>query len=115
MGFEEPTPIQAKSLPLALAGKDLIGQAQTGTGKTAAFGIPMIQKIEPSEERVVSLVMCPTRELAIQVADEIGKLSRFKRLQVLPIYGGQEISRQIRALKKHPQIIIGTPGRMLDH
>lgn len=115
MGFEEPTPIQAKTLPLALAGKDLIGQAQTGTGKTAAFGIPMIQKIDVKEEKVVSLVMCPTRELAIQVADEIGKLSRFKGLRVLPIYGGQEISRQIRALKKYPQIIIGTPGRMLDH
>lgn len=115
MGFEEPTPIQAKTLPLALAGKDLIGQAQTGTGKTAAFGIPLIQKIEASEENVVALVMCPTRELAIQVADEIGKLSRFKRIRVLPIYGGQEIGRQIRALKKRPQIIIGTPGRMLDH
>lgn len=115
MGFEEPTPIQAKTLPLALAGKDLIGQAQTGTGKTAAFGIPMIEKIDPSEEKVVSLVMCPTRELAIQVAEELGKLSRFKRLRVLPIYGGQEIGRQIRALKKRPQIIIGTPGRMLDH
>lgn len=115
MGFEEPTPIQAKTLPLALAGRDLIGQAQTGTGKTAAFGIPIIEKIDPSEDKVAALVMCPTRELAIQVADEIGKLSRFKGLRVLPIYGGQEIGRQIRALKKRPQIIIGTPGRLLDH
>jgi ATP-dependent RNA helicase DeaD len=115
MGFEEPTPIQAKTLPIALAGRDLIGQAQTGTGKTAAFGIPMIERIDPSEDKVAALVMCPTRELAIQVADEIGKLARFKGIRVLPIYGGQEIGRQIRALKKHPQIIIGTPGRMLDH
>lgn len=98
-----------------MTGRDLIGQAQTGTGKTAAFGIPLISKIDPSEERVVALVMTPTRELAIQVAEEIGKLTRFKGVRSLPIYGGQDIGRQIRALKKHPQIIIGTPGRLLDH
>lgn len=78
LGFEEATPIQEKAIPLAMAGRDLIGQAQTGTGKTAAFGIPLISKIDPSEERVVALVMTPTRELAIQVAEEIGKLTRFK-------------------------------------
>lgn len=115
LGFEEPTPIQAKVLPLAMEGRDLIGQAQTGTGKTAAFGIPIIQNIDVTEDKIVSLIMCPTRELAIQVADEIGKLSRFKGVRTLPIYGGQEIGRQIRALKKRPQIIIGTPGRLLDH
>ncbi len=115
LGFEEPTPIQAKAIPLALEGRDLIGQAQTGTGKTAAFGIPLIQNIRPSEERIVALVMTPTRELAIQVAEEIGKLSRFKGIRSLPIYGGQDIVKQIRALKKKPQIIIGTPGRLLDH
>jgi ATP-dependent RNA helicase DeaD len=115
LGFEEATPIQVKAIPVAMEGKDLIGQAQTGTGKTAAFGIPMIQKIDPAEERIVALIMTPTRELAIQVSEEIGKLSRFKGLRSLAIYGGQEIGRQIRALKKHPQIIIGTPGRMLDH
>ncbi|MHA6483660.1 DEAD/DEAH box helicase [Paenibacillus sp. strain BS8-2] len=115
LGFEESTPIQDKSIPIALTGRDLIGQAQTGTGKTAAFGIPLINKIPVSEDRIVALIMTPTRELAIQVAEEIGKLTRYKGLRSLPIYGGQEIGRQIRALKKRPQIIIGTPGRLLDH
>ncbi len=115
LGFEETTPIQEKAIPIAMSGRDLIGQAQTGTGKTAAFGIPLINKIPTSEDRIVSLIMAPTRELAIQVAEEIGKLSRFKGLRSLPIYGGQDIGKQIRALKKRPQIIIGTPGRLLDH
>ncbi|MCU6707607.1 DEAD/DEAH box helicase [Paenibacillus sp. J5C_2022] len=115
LGFEESTPIQDKAIPVAMSGKDMIGQAQTGTGKTAAFGIPLINKIPITEDRIVALIMTPTRELAIQVADEIGKLTRFKGLRSLPIYGGQEIGRQIRALKKRPQIIIGTPGRLLDH
>ncbi|WP_040951626.1 DEAD/DEAH box helicase [Gorillibacterium massiliense] len=115
MGFEESTPIQEATIPLAMEGKDLIGQAQTGTGKTAAFGVPLVHKIQPSEERIVALIMCPTRELAIQVAEEIGKLGRFKGIRSLPIYGGQDIVKQIRALKKRPQIIIGTPGRLLDH
>jgi ATP-dependent RNA helicase DeaD len=115
LGFEEATPIQSKSIPIAMTGSDLIGQAQTGTGKTAAFGLPLIHKIPASEDRIVALIMTPTRELAIQVSEEIGKLSRFKGLRTLPIYGGQEIGRQIRALKKRPQIIIGTPGRLLDH
>jgi ATP-dependent RNA helicase DeaD len=115
MGFEESTPIQEKTIPLALEGRDLIGQAQTGTGKTAAFGVPLVNKIDVHEERIVALVMCPTRELAIQVAEEIGKLGRFKGIRSLPIYGGQDIVKQIRALKKKPQIIIGTPGRLLDH
>ncbi|WP_106766316.1 DEAD/DEAH box helicase [Paenibacillus faecalis] len=115
LGFEEATPIQSQSIPIALTGKDMIGQAQTGTGKTAAFGLPLISKINKNEDRIVALVMTPTRELAIQVAEEIGKLSRFKGIRSLPIYGGQDIGRQIRALKKKPQIIIGTPGRLLDH
>lgn len=115
LGFEESTPIQDKAIPFALAGRDLIGQAQTGTGKTAAFGIPLINKIPVKEERIVALIMTPTRELAIQVSEEIGKLTKYKGLRSLPIYGGQEIGRQIRALKKKPQIIIGTPGRLLDH
>ncbi|MDF2922857.1 MAG: box helicase protein [Paenibacillaceae bacterium] len=115
MGFEESTPIQEKTIPLAMEGRDLIGQAQTGTGKTAAFGVPLIHKIEVSEDRIVALIMCPTRELAIQVAEEISKLGRFKGIRSLPIYGGQDIVKQIRALKKRPQIIIGTPGRLLDH
>ena len=115
MGFEESTPIQEKTIPLAMEGRDLIGQAQTGTGKTAAFGIPLINKINVKEERISALIMCPTRELAIQVAEEIEKLGRFKGIRSLPIYGGQDIVKQIRALKKKPQIIIGTPGRLLDH
>ncbi|BBH21441.1 DEAD-box ATP-dependent RNA helicase CshA [Paenibacillus baekrokdamisoli] len=115
LGFEESTPIQSKAIPIALTGTDLIGQAQTGTGKTAAFGIPLVNKIPVTEERIVALIMTPTRELAIQVSEEIGKLTRYKGLRSLPIYGGQEIGRQIRALKKKPQIIIGTPGRLLDH
>ncbi|MCD9025639.1 DEAD/DEAH box helicase [Cohnella silvisoli] len=115
MGFEEATPIQAKAIPVAIAGKDMIGQAQTGTGKTAAFGVPLISKIAASEDRIVALIMAPTRELAIQVSEEIEKLGRFKGLRSLAIYGGQDISRQIRSLKRKPQIIIGTPGRLLDH
>lgn len=115
MGFEESTPIQEKTIPLAMDGRDLIGQAQTGTGKTAAFGIPLVNKINVKEERISALIMCPTRELAIQVAEEIEKLGRFKGIRSLPIYGGQDIVKQIRALKKKPQIIIGTPGRLLDH
>lgn len=115
LGFEEATPIQAQSIPLALTGSDLIGQAQTGTGKTAAFGIPLITKINREDEKILALIMAPTRELAIQVSEEIGKLSRFKGLRSLAIYGGQDIGRQIRGLKKKPQIIIGTPGRLLDH
>jgi len=115
MGFEESTPIQEKAIPIALEGRDLIGQAQTGTGKTAAFSIPLIQNIDTKEENIVALIMTPTRELAIQVAEEIAKLSRFKGLRTLPIYGGQDIVKQIRALRQKPQIIIGTPGRLLDH
>ncbi len=115
MGFEEATPIQAKSIPVALSGRDMIGQAQTGTGKTAAFGIPLINKIPATEDRIIALIMAPTRELAIQVAEEIEKLGRFKGIRSLAIYGGQDIGRQIRSLRRKPQIIIGTPGRLLDH
>ncbi|WP_054940022.1 DEAD/DEAH box helicase [Paenibacillus ihuae] len=115
LGFEEATPIQEQAIPIALTGADMIGQAQTGTGKTAAFGIPLISKIAREDEKILALIMTPTRELAIQVAEEIGKLTRFKGLRSLAIYGGQDIGRQIRGLKKKPQIIIGTPGRLLDH
>ena len=115
MGFEEATPIQEKVIPIVLEGKDVIGQAQTGTGKTAAFGIPLIELIDPEEQNIQGIVITPTRELAIQVAEELQKISKFKRVGVLAIYGGQEIDRQIRALKKKPQIIVGTPGRLQDH
>ncbi|WP_375782324.1 DEAD/DEAH box helicase [Anoxybacteroides voinovskiense] len=115
MGFEETTPIQAETIPLSLQNKDVIGQAQTGTGKTAAFGIPLVEKIDTKQDAVQGLVVAPTRELAIQVSEELYKIGAVKRVRVLPIYGGQDIERQIRALKKRPHIIVGTPGRIIDH
>lgn len=116
MGFEEASPIQAKAIPVILEGKDIIGQAQTGTGKTAAFGIPLLQKVDPKNKKLQGIVLCPTRELAIQVADEIRNLAKYMHgIKVLPIYGGQEIVKQIRSLKSGTQIIIGTPGRVMDH
>jgi ATP-dependent RNA helicase DeaD len=115
MGFEEMTPIQEQTIPLTMEGKDIIGQAQTGTGKTAAFGIPMVEMVDTHADRIQGLILTPTRELAIQVADEIGKIGKYKKIRSLPIYGGQDITRQIRAMKQHPHIIIATPGRLLDH
>jgi len=116
MGFEEATPIQAQSISHILDGKDLIGQAQTGTGKTCAFGIPAIEMIQPEIESIQVLVLCPTRELAIQSSEELKNLLKYKDgIRILPVYGGQPIDRQIMALKKRPQIIIGTPGRIMDH
>lgn len=115
MGFEEPTPIQIQTIPTALAGSDLIGQAQTGTGKTAAFGIPLIEKIQMDSDKVQAIVLAPTRELAIQVAEELNRIGQYAGVATLPIYGGQEIDRQIKALKKRPQIIVATPGRLMDH
>jgi len=115
MGFEEMTPIQEQTIPLVLAGQDIIGQAQTGTGKTAAFAIPMIERIESPAGNIMGLVVTPTRELAVQVAEEINKIGTFKGIRALPIYGGQDITRQIRALKNRPHIIVGTPGRLMDH
>lgn len=116
MGFEEATPIQAKAIPVVMSGQDVIGQAQTGTGKTAAFGIPMLQKVDSQNKKTQVIVLCPTRELAIQVADEIRNLSKYMHgIKVLPVYGGQDIGKQIRSLKGGAQIIIGTPGRVMDH
>jgi len=114
MGFEEPTPIQQEGIPTLLTGQDLIGQAQTGTGKTAAFGIPLIEKVLGAET-IQGIVLTPTRELAIQVAEELNKIAQFTDVHALPIYGGQDIGRQIKALKKRPQIIVATPGRLMDH
>ncbi|WP_139488905.1 DEAD/DEAH box helicase [Brevibacillus dissolubilis] len=114
MGFEEPSPIQAACIPKILEGGDLIGQAQTGTGKTAAFGIPLIERLTPAN-KIQAIVLTPTRELAIQVAGELRRISKYKRIRTLPIYGGQSISHQIRALKQGVQVVIGTPGRVLDH
>ncbi len=116
MGFEEASPIQAKAIPAMISGIDLIGQAQTGTGKTAAFGIPILEKVDPKLKKLQAIVLCPTRELAIQVADEIRNLSRYMHgIKVPPIYGGQDIVKQIRSLKSGTQIVIGTPGRVMDH
>jgi ATP-dependent RNA helicase DeaD len=115
MGFEEATPIQAETIPTALEGSDIIGQAQTGTGKTAAFGLPLLDKIDTRSDTIQGIVIAPTRELAIQVSEELYKIGYHKRVRILPIYGGQDINRQIRSLKKYPHIIVGTPGRILDH
>ena len=116
LGFEQAAPIQAAAIPLLMAGKDIVGQSQTGSGKTAAFGIPAVEKVDPSVRSVQVLILCPTRELAIQVSEEIHKLSLFKRgINALPIYGGQSYERQFYGLKQGAQIVIGTPGRIMDH
>lgn len=115
MGFEEPTPIQREAIPVAKSGQDMIGQAQTGTGKTAAFGIPALEQVDPTIQDPQVLILSPTRELAIQVAEELNKMAQHTNIQALPIYGGQDIGRQFRMLKKHPQVIVATPGRLMDH
>ncbi len=116
MGFEEATPIQSESIKEIMAGRDIIGQSQTGTGKTAAFGIPCLELIDPDNRKLQAVILCPTRELAIQVCEEFRKLIKYKEsIRIIPIYGGQPIDRQILALKKGAQVIIGTPGRVMDH
>lgn len=115
MGFTEPTPIQALALPTALKGHDIIGQAQTGTGKTVAFGIPIIEQCHAGSNQVQAIVIAPTRELASQVSEELNRVGEFKGIRSMPVYGGQDIHRQIHGLKSKPQIIVGTPGRLLDH
>lgn len=116
MGFEEASPIQAQAIPVVLEGRDMIGQAQTGTGKTAAFGLPLLQKVDPKVKKLQAIVLLPTRELAIQVAEELRRFAKFMHgIKVLPVYGGQDIVRQIRALKDGTQIVVGTPGRVMDH
>ncbi|MCI8570246.1 MAG: DEAD/DEAH box helicase [Lachnospiraceae bacterium] len=116
MGFEVMTPIQEQAIPVLLDGKDMIGQAQTGTGKTAAFAIPMIQGVDPEIHKPQGIILCPTRELAMQAAEEIRKLAKYMQgIKVLPVYGGQDIGRQIKALSQGVQIIVGTPGRVMDH
>lgn len=116
MGFEEASLIQAQAIPVVLEGRDMIGQAQTGTGKTAAFGLPLLQKVDPKVKKLQAVVLLPTRELAIQVAEELRRFAKFMHgIKVLPVYGGQDIVRQIRALKDGTQIVVGTPGRVMDH
>ncbi|RMC23864.1 MULTISPECIES: DEAD/DEAH box helicase [unclassified Lactobacillus] len=115
-GFEEATPIQEQTIPLALAGKDVIGQAQTGTGKTAAFALPILQNLDNHDKVIQALIIEPTRELAIQTQEELFRLGRDERARVQVVYGGADIGRQIRSLKNHvPAILVGTPGRLLDH
>ncbi|MCL5040607.1 MAG: DEAD/DEAH box helicase, partial [Firmicutes bacterium] len=115
MGFEEPSPIQARAIPLCLSGHDVIGQAQTGTGKTAAFGISIVEKIDPRARDIQAVVLTPTRELAIQVAEEVTKIGKHRAVKTIPIYGGQAIERQIRLLRFGVDVVIGTPGRIMDH
>jgi ATP-dependent RNA helicase DeaD len=116
VGFEEMTPIQAQAIPPILEGKDIIGQAQTGTGKTLAFGLPILEMIQPKIKKLQAIVLCPTRELAIQVAEEMKRVLLFKKdVVILAVYGGQPIDRQIRVLKSGAHIMIGTPGRTIDH
>jgi len=114
LGFDDLFPIQAQAIIPLLEGKDVIGQAQTGTGKTAAFGIPMIERLNPEIKNVQGLVLVPTRELAVQVAEHIGRLGKYAGLKALPVYGGEPIERQIRALRDGVQIVVGTPGRLTD-
>lgn len=115
LGFEEPTPIQQKAVPVALEGRDLIGQAQTGTGKTAAFGLPMLNKLDANNRSVQGLIVAPTRELAIQVQEELFRLGKGQKARVYVVYGGSPIGKQIERLKRNaPQIVVGTPGRILD-
>ncbi len=116
LGFEYMTPIQERAIPMLMEGIDVIGQAQTGTGKTAAFGIPMLQRMDPENRNLQGMILCPTRELAIQAAEELRKFSKYMHgIKMVPIYGGQDITRQIKALKGGAQIIVGTPGRVMDH
>ncbi len=116
MGFEEATPIQHQAIDIIMSGKDVIGQSQTGTGKTAAFGIPCLEKIDVNDRNLQAVILSPTRELAIQICEEFRKLLKYRdNIRVVPIYGGQPIDRQIYALKRGVQVIIGTPGRVMDH
>ncbi len=114
MGFTSPTEVQARAIGPLRAGRDLIGQAQTGTGKTAAFGIPIIEKVDPAAHFVQALVLTPTRELCVQVTEEIRRLGVFRNVAVVAIYGGSSMDRQVTALHKGAQVVVGTPGRVLD-
>jgi ATP-dependent RNA helicase DeaD len=114
MGYVVPTEVQSRAIPPLRRGEDLIGQAQTGTGKTAAFGIPIIEKIDPSQQHVQALILTPTRELCVQVTDEIGRIGQFRGVRTVAIYGGSSMDRQIEGLARGAQVVIGTPGRVLD-
>ena len=116
VGYESPSPIQAQTIPLLLDGRDIIGQAQTGTGKTAAFALPLLQRLDLTKRHVQAIVLAPTRELAIQVAEAFKSYAaQIKSFHVLPVYGGQEYGTQLRALQRGVHVIVGTPGRVMDH
>jgi len=116
LGYEQPSPIQAQSVPVLLEGRDLLGQAQTGTGKTAAFALPLLSKVDPTKRKPQVLVLAPTRELAIQVAEACQQYAKHvKGLNVLPIYGGQSYTIQLKQLSRGAQVVVGTPGRVMDH
>jgi len=116
MGFTEPTPIQSGTIPAIREGKDVIGQAHTGTGKTLAFAIPILEGLSPTGRGVEAIILCPTRELAVQVADEFKKLAKYRKdARIVPVYGGQPIEKQLVGLKKGARIVVGTPGRVMDH
>lgn len=114
-GFNEATPIQAQTIPLVLSGVDVIGQAQTGTGKTASFGLPILQEIDVKNPHIQALIISPTRELAVQTQEELQRLGKYRHAKVIAVYGGSDIRRQIKQLREHPQVVVGTPGRLLDH
>src|SRR4029078_9212076 len=116
LGFEQAAPIQARAIPILMAGGDVVGQSQPGSGKTAAFAIPAIERVDPKQRAVQVLILGPTRELAVQVPEKTGRLAQFKRgVAGVPIYGGQSYERQFRALAAGVQVVIGTPGRVMDH
>lgn len=115
LGYEEPTPIQAHAIPLLLSGRDVLGSAATGTGKTAAFALPLIERLDPNARAVQGLILTPTRELAMQVSEAVHRYGRHRDVSVVPIYGGQPIQRQLIGLKRGAQVVVGTPGRLLDH
>ena len=115
MGFEEPTPVQAQAIPCLLKGRNLVAQALTGTGKTAAFGIPLVERIDVKRNFPQAVVLAPTRELAVQVAEQLSLLGRHRGVRLVPIYGGQPIDRQLRALRHGVHVIVATPGRLMDH
>src|SRR6185436_11266845 len=115
LGYEEPTPIQIEAIPLLLGGRDVWGSAATGTGKTAAFALPLVERLDPKVRAVQGLIMAPTRELAMQVAEAVHRYGGKRRVTVLPVYGGQPIQRQLAMLQRGVQVVVGTPGRLLDH
>ncbi|MBA1434262.1 DEAD/DEAH box helicase [Bombilactobacillus bombi] len=114
-GFSEATPIQVQTIPLVLSGVDVIGQAQTGTGKTASFGLPILQEVDVKNANIQALIISPTRELAVQTQEELQRLGKYRHTKVIAVYGGADIRRQIKQLQAHPQVVVGTPGRLLDH